>query len=420
MRNQTILLLFLAAVGSLHAEARSTDLCFAESEARQMLVQREKVANVAALCLEDYGNTHVEFFKQNGYAKYFGNRNEDIDTEDKRRKVILISLWPDLFQRFRAEEALQMRAAKGLAEMERLFQRFDPKGFPAYQARKKELNVVERAKDEMDILISQSKPIKLGPNGGLNLQNISCIDMTRRCLGAAFEEAGLGKTWAKIDRLVKKNRVSGAVMQKALGDLGWRILYFNPDTSKNAQWDEEDKRVAPLKPKSPGAPLPAWNPMWGGHELRWRGYCQPDGKIRPDRERGGVLCSDHYELGNETPVPVDDKSLLVDFGTKVPASFKRVPFFVGTAHSGYHVFPGFYGKIIEAHSKRNLTSKTNLEVSAFNPLDQKNGGGPRWTKEELLRTGVIAIPPGYLGPRPPSRIPVGPDGCVDFRPNSPR
>ena len=89
---------------------------------------------------------------------------------------------------------------------------------------------------------------------------------------------------------------------------------------------------------------------------------------------------------------VDHKSQLVGFGTTVPAEFRNVPFFVGVAPTGYHVFPGFAGDIIEAHSTRRLDSIDNLERSAFNPL--KTGGGPRWTTTEKYRSGLVGIPPG--------------------------
>jgi hypothetical protein len=88
---------------------------------------------------------------------------------------------------------------------------------------------------------------------------------------------------------------------------------------------------------------------------------------------------------------VDDKTLLVNFGTSVPSQFRSVPFFVGIAHTGYHVFPGFTGNVIEAHSTRLLSSVDNLEKSPFNPL--ANGGGPRWTATEKYRSGLVGVPP---------------------------
>ena len=115
---------------------------------------------------------------------------------------------------------------------------------------------------------------------------------------------------------------------------------------------------------------------------------------------------------------IDDKTLLVGFGTNVPAEFRAVPFWVGTAHSGYHVFPGFSGKIIEAHSQRPISSKDNLEVSSFNPLNQERGGGPKWTNSERYRSGVIAVPPGYLDSLTAIHTPpVDAQGCIDVHPS---
>lgn len=399
----------------LSAHSRSTNLCFSPNEVGAMYDKRDTVSKTAVACLEKYWSTHEQFFNANGYSKYFGNRNEAIDTEVERQKVLLFKLWPEFISGFRPEEVQQLKAAKDILEVDSLVKKLNPGFVVKYEAKKKELNLKDRVRDELDVLMDAGKPLILSPNTGPNLQNISCVDMTRRCLSEGFRAAGLEPTWKKIDGLVKREGVSGVVLQKALSDLGWKVLYFNPDTSQNIAWDAEDKIIAPLKPKTPGGPMPKWNPIWGNHEASWNLYCLPDGKIRPGKTRGGVRCSDAYEVGAEAPVPVDDKSLLVNFGTRVPSAFTKIPFFVGTAHGGYHVFPGFFGKVIEAHSMRALTSKENLEISKFNPIDQANGGGPRWTSFEHYRTGVIAVPPGYIGGGRPS-FDTDDDGCVDLKP----
>jgi hypothetical protein len=408
----------LMSLLSISAYGRSTDLCFSEDEVSQMRQKAKIVSETGARCLQKYWDTHEEFYNTNKYSRYFGNRNEGLNTENERKKVILFVLWPDFLNKFRPQDRERVRKSKDLKELEALVKALNPSILPELNAKKADLKLNVRAKDELDQLISEGKPIKLLPNTSLNLQNISCVDMTRRCLAAGFEAAKLEATWKKIDTLVKANNVSGVVLQKALADLGWNTIYFNPDTSKNKDWDVEDREVAPLKPKTPGGPMPVWNPIWGGHAERWSGSCMPDGSLRKGRNRGGVLCTDHYELGYEPPIPIDDKRTLVNFGTRPPAEFAKVPFFVGTAHSGYHVFPGSFGGVIEAHSKRRLTAKDNIEQSVFNPIDQKNGGGPRWTNEERYRSGVIAVPPGTLG------LPLlknqGSSDCVDLRPNSPR
>jgi hypothetical protein len=89
---------------------------------------------------------------------------------------------------------------------------------------------------------------------------------------------------------------------------------------------------------------------------------------------------------------VDDADRLVGFGEAPPPAFKLMPFFVGAAHAGHHVFPGRKGDVIEAHSTRLMNDRANMELSPFNPLAE--GGGPRWTELEKYRSGLIAVPPG--------------------------
>lgn len=113
--------------------------------------------------------------------------------------------------------------------------------------------------------------------------------------------------------------------------------------------------------------------MWGGHAYRYS-------QVLKKREYYGI--------------PIDDLETLVGYQTAIPETFKAQSFFVGTAHAGYHVFPGYNGKVIEAHSMRKLNSFEKLEISPFNPL--ATGGGPRWTRTEQYRSGVIVIPPSRV------------------------
>ena len=79
------------------------------------------------------------------------------------------------------------------------------------------------------------------------------------------------------------------------------------------------------------------------------------------------------------------------FGKKTPYLTSQTKFWVGIANGGYHVFPGTYLNVVEAHSTRHITSIDNLEFSDFNPL--ASGGGPRWSRTEKYVSGMIAIPP---------------------------
>lgn len=189
------------------------------------------------------------------------------------------------------------------------------------------------------------------------LQPTSCVGLSLKGLGAGVREAGdpaLDSAWQKIQAFTRENDQDGSALIHALQGLGWRVHYWNPAPENNAAWDAEEVNWA-----SKGAHV------WWHHTVTKNGTY-------------------YYNR-------VDDKTLLVGFGTRVPAEFRSAPFFLGVAHAGYHVFLGFQGEIIEGHSTRALSSVNNLERSFFNPLE--TGGGPRWTATEKYRSGLIALPP---------------------------
>ncbi len=317
---------------------------------------------------------HNKFYKQRGYSKFYGNRHPKHKTEEGRRAVLL-QLLPQLEQKVR-------------------------RGDPAALA--------ELAKREAE------------------LEATSCVGLTLKCLGEGFNAAGQKDTWDRIFTWVGRTGADGAPMfygtdlQKALVDLGWKSVYFNPDISQNDEWDMLDKESNPSKGLNPTTGKEQWNPVWGGHAYRWA-------MVKRNRDYYGI--------------PVQDIQTLVNFGIEPPADFKAIPFFVGTAHAGYHVFPGFKGNIIEAHSMRELKSINNMEVGAFNPLYQElNGiqggnGAPKWTKSEHYRSGMIVVPPGMLADKPfvqpppsmstpPNNSPrpdvIPGDGPLDLRPGQPQ
>ncbi len=189
------------------------------------------------------------------------------------------------------------------------------------------------------------------------LQPTSCIGLTLAALGKGFRAPGdpaLASAWAKALAFTRANALDGCALLHALQKVGWRIAYWNPAPQNNAKWDAQD----------------GTRKSRGWHAYRYLTV-----------NRSGT-----YYFNK-----VDDKSLMVGFGTNVPAAFRSAPFFVGVAHTGYHVFPGFNGNVIEAHSTRRLDSVDNLEKSPFNPL--ATGGGPRWTASEWYRSGLIGLPP---------------------------
>ena len=195
----------------------------------------------------------------------------------------------------------------------------------------------------------------------------ACVTLAMHALARGFDATGMHNTWVKINNQLKiGQKYYGTDLQSMMRQLGWKVYYWNPDPSKNAEWDAEDKRLNP--PKTPGS----WRPEWGGHALRY---------------------ASSVNKGMYYDVVVDNATKLVGFNKTPPAAFKSVPIWVATAHAGYHVFPGRKGDVIEAHSMRQMNSIENIEFSKFNPLAP--GGGPRWTASLKYRSGLICVPSDF-------------------------
>ncbi len=201
---------------------------------------------------------------------------------------------------------------------------------------------------------------RLGLSASLldQMEPTSCVGLTLKCLERAFLATNQAQTWAKLKTYTKRNAQDGTALQNGLQKLGWTLLYWNPAPEHNERWDEIEKRNDRDNSSR----------FWGYHSYRY---------LTVTRES-------RYYFNR-----VDDSSWLVGFQTSPPAAFADIPFFVGTAHTGYHVFPGMFGRVIEGHSTRSITDPQTIESSPFNPL--QNGGGPRGA----YRSGLILVPPGY-------------------------
>ena len=191
------------------------------------------------------------------------------------------------------------------------------------------------------------------------MEATSCVGLVLKCLGQGFKTAGQGDLWERIRQFTRLNGVDGTAMQQGLRELGWKVLYWNPDVRMNREWDMAERRKDPTNKDR----------FWGYHENNWQGASK----------RGRYLYND-----------VDDARLLVSFGERVPELLKAIPFFVGTAHGGYHVFPGTFGRVIESHSTRLITDEKSLESDEFNPLAGRAPTGG------MYKSGMIAIPAKYF------------------------
>lgn len=218
-----------------------------------------------------------------------------------------------------------------------------------------------------------------------DMKGISCVGLAMRCTAEAFEATGQKAQWLKIRAFTKLNGTGGTAMQHALQALGWKVYFWNP-----YQRAEDLER-------------------WDFMEL---GDAVPEGtkacgrlKRKPVRDKHGVLkCpweSRGYHAYNYRMATgsrklyyinkIDDSRELVGFGSTSPRLLDNQEFWIGTANGGYHVFPGTFSNVVEAHSTRPLHSIDNLEFSIFNPL--ATGGGPRWSAKEKYLSGMVALPP---------------------------
>jgi len=203
------------------------------------------------------------------------------------------------------------------------------------------------------------------------LKPVSCVNMTLDCLGIGFKSARQEHLWKKIKAFTLANDQDGSSLQLGLQRLGWKVLYWNPDTTKAAEWDQEE-RARDKKIRQGNEPENQFR-FFGWHAERLR----------------GVRKKMHYYFN-----PVDDATSLTDYGTTVPAKFTRVPFFVGNVHTGFHIFPGKFGYVIEAHNRSRPTNRRTIEAGNFDPSHPREphpNGGAYGT----YRSGLIAVPPGY-------------------------
>jgi len=293
---------------------------FSEAEKSQHRAGLEKLMDVAAECLETDIRRHKYFMEEYGISAFYGDNSPFHKKKGPDGKMVITT---------KAEKRKMLRK--------------------------------EDIDEDFLLDLVPEKECK----GGIGecpymLQPTSCIGLAMKCLAAGFKEAGQEEIWQKVRRYTILNNSQGDALQNGLQQLGWKILYWNPDTSRNEDWDENEQELYEGNPKN----------IWGYHAASW----------------ATVMNKQRYYFN-----VVDDYSSLVDFGRQLPDFMERVPFFVGIAHLGYHVFPGTYGEIVEAHSTRKITDKLTVEKSYFSPMRSRGGprGGP-------YKSGIVAIPPGYL------------------------
>jgi hypothetical protein len=231
---------------------------------------------------------------------------------------------------------------------------FKKYGISAYYGEKSAFSKMSQSEK-----LSFLKSKKLDPKMINELVGISCVGLALRCLERGFKITNQESTFQQLLSFVKLNDVDGTSLQYGLSKLGWKTLYWNPNTDKNKFWDFEEKLLDPKNKK------------------HFRGFHEENYVAVKNKKR--------YFMNS-----IDDASLLVNFGNNEPSFLKSIPFYIATAHMGYHVFPGSYGTVVEGHASRAITDESTIESAPFNPLD--NHGAPNGK----YRSGIMSIPPGYL------------------------
>jgi hypothetical protein len=208
--------------------------------------------------------------------------------------------------------------------------------------------------EKRDFLIKR----KLDPKLLEIIKPTSCVGLSLKCLERGFSTTGQTAVYKQLLAFTVLNGVDGTALQHGLRALGWKTLYWNPDTSKNKSWDRLEKIADRFNKK------------------HFRGFHE-DNFI-------AVKNKATYYF-NE----IDISDLLLNFSDTEPNYLKGIPFFIGTAHMGYHVFPGYYGVVVEAHSTRAITDEQTIESAPFNPLSDDGAPSGRY------RSGLISIPPSF-------------------------
>jgi len=210
------------------------------------------------------------------------------------------------------------------------------------------------AKQKVEYVESLNLPASLTEQ----LQPMSCIGLVYKCLKVGFEKTGQSAVWARLFAYTQKNAGDGSALQFALQKLGWKVYFWNPDPTKNKLWDDLEYKEDPQNDDR----------FWGYHSYRFQ----------------TVNSTKRNYLYNT----VDDARALVGFKRSVPTLLQNSPFYIGNAHSGYHIFIGLKDRIVEGHSTIDITNPRMLEDNVFDPLNEDSPG-----PSGSYRSGLMALPP---------------------------
>lgn len=194
----------------------------------------------------------------------------------------------------------------------------------------------------------------------------SCIGFVLKHLSQGYMAAGKAERWNEIESIVRDNSGQGTYLLRELKKDGWKLVYFNPDKLNPTERVDEKSKEA-------------------DHHL-WTWYLARDSKGYMTNVLSYGKVFEGLKLDYvATDYRVTDPSV-TEHNEAAARLLQEAPFYVGIANGGYHVYLGSKGMVVESHSTRGPSNRTNVEVRPFN----------QWGlfPQESFLSGVIAVPPG--------------------------
>lgn len=191
----------------------------------------------------------------------------------------------------------------------------------------------------------------------------SCIKWALRHVKKAYTEINQAARYEQLLAVVRNKGETGHTLLKELQKDGWEAVYWNPDM------------YAPNETRPDRLPFHTGS---AANAINKKKYIPPVRNPSPN----DIIEIDHL-LVNYRPSPGSSTRK----ESAALQRLKRVPFWVGIANYGNHVFVGYHGRISESHSPFMPDNVKNLEESDFATW------GLAWPSEKYL-SGVIMVPPG--------------------------
>ena len=172
------------------------------------------------------------------------------------------------------------------------------------------------------------------PPAGASLTKSSCVVWAMECAEYAFDKVGGSATWSQIAQVTRRNQLKGTFLIRELIAKRWTGIYWNPDVTDTS--DSEHSYSAHI--------------------------------ARTKKTYYDLAVSDMIVDYRRSPVNMTGIDRL-----------EKVPFWIGCARGGMHVFCGTGANVSEFHWDAPATDPNAMELVAL--------------KDYAWMSGIIAVPP---------------------------